>query len=252
MGGESASRLTPTDQVRVETLLANGSRVQSVVLESGQTAWIKQVERLSGRLRWQKGDPGAALNAERQGLHVLKRHQIPVPEILAEGPRFVVLADAGHDLETHLSDLGLSGADASQVLRSVGDILARLHRAGFAHGRPALRDFCWDGETVRMIDLERFSNRQKRPLAQAVDLFVFVQTWFSRRNPGRSAPELLDQMVDSYRKTAPSQVWPALRTVTRLLFLLKPLLWLGEQLRPNSREVTAALRTVNYLAGLTS
>ena len=46
-------------------------RVRRLELADGRRFWLKRVERLSGRLRLQKGYPARAFAAERKGLREL-------------------------------------------------------------------------------------------------------------------------------------------------------------------------------------
>jgi hypothetical protein len=48
-----------------------------------------------------------------------------------------------------------------------------------AHGRPAVRDVCWDGRAARFIDLERFRLARRAGLWQAEDVVMFAQTAFT-------------------------------------------------------------------------
>ena len=62
----------PDLQAHVAAALAEPfRRVRPVVLPDGRRFWLKRVERLSGRLRWQKGDPARAFATERAGLRAL-------------------------------------------------------------------------------------------------------------------------------------------------------------------------------------
>jgi hypothetical protein len=59
------------DRALTEALAEPPQRVRAVVLPDGRRFWLKRVERLSGRLRLQKGDPGKAFAVEREGLTLI-------------------------------------------------------------------------------------------------------------------------------------------------------------------------------------
>ncbi len=76
-------------------LAAPPARVRVLVLPDGRRFWLKRVERLSGRLRLQKGDPAKAFAAEREGLLALAVAGLPVAGVVAEGSDWVLMPDAG-------------------------------------------------------------------------------------------------------------------------------------------------------------
>ncbi|MEZ5798606.1 MAG: hypothetical protein R3D63_14680 [Paracoccaceae bacterium] len=132
-------------------------RVRRLHLPDGRQVWLKRVERLAGAMRLQKGDPVRAFEAERRGLHALADRGLPVAGLLAEGDDWFVMQDAGPILPQVVAD-----APEDEALRAfavAGRALGRLHWAGLVHGRPAVRDICWDGQEARFIDLERFRRR---------------------------------------------------------------------------------------------
>ena len=231
-----------------EALHANRKRVQKIISSGERILWLKRVERLSWLGRLQKGDPVAAFEAERVAIRGLETIGQPVPVILQEGPSHLVMADAGGNLHNLLLKKRISDDDARLAFAEVGRVLARLHREGYVHGRPVLRDFCWDGARVTMIDLERFELRRRRVRTQALDLVIFIQGWFSRREAEDNDTGLLDVAMQAYRAEAPAGPWAALGKWVRMLNPLRPALRLALRLRPGWREVRAALWTLEYLA----
>jgi tRNA A-37 threonylcarbamoyl transferase component Bud32 len=81
---------------------------------------------------------------------------------------------AGQDLRALW--LGKPGDDlARQLLRHAGELLARLHTAGFAHGDCKWSNLLWSGEQFYLVDLEavrklgsveQFHSRHARDLAR--------------------------------------------------------------------------------------
>jgi len=219
-------------------------RVRAVVLPDGRRFWLKRVERLSGRLRLQKGDPARAFAAEREGLHILADAGLPVAGVAAEGPDWVLLPDAGPILTEVVADPGRSEAEKLAAFAAAGTALARLHWAGMAHGRPAVRDVCWDGHEARFIDLERFRRATRAGFWQAADVVMFAQTAFT------AWPEdarWLEAALGAYALSAPEG---AMGSVRRLAWGLAPVGWLAaglSALRPRSRELRAVGLTLARL-----
>lgn len=219
-------------------------RVQPLDLGDGRRFWLKRIERLSGRLRLQKGDPARAFASEREGMRVLGAAGLPVAGILAEGPDWMLMPDAGPTLPEVVADAGRDEAAKRAAFAEAGRALGELHWAGMVHGRPAVRDICWDGRQARFIDLERFRRGRRGGFWQAADLVMFVQTAFTR---WPDDPRWLEAALDSYAANAPPG---AMQRAARLAHWLAPLGWLAAgvaRLKPASKELRAVGLTLKRL-----
>jgi tRNA A-37 threonylcarbamoyl transferase component Bud32 len=228
-------------------LAAPPRRVRRVELPDGRRFWLKRVERLSGRLRLQKGDPAKAFAAEREGLRALAAAGLPVAGVAAEGPDWVLMPDAGPVLPEVVRDPGRSEAEKLRAFEAAGRVLGRLHWAGMAHGRPAVRDVCWDGAEARFIDLERFRRTGRAGFWQAADVVMFAQTAFTL---WPEEPRWLDAALGAYAVSAPEGAVAAVRRQVRWL---APVGWLAAGLarvRPASRELRAVGLTLGRLRRL--
>lgn len=225
-------------------LAAPPVRVRAVALRDGRRFWLKRVERLSGRLRLQKGDPARAFAAEREGLLALGAAGLPVAGVVAAGPDWVLMPDAGPVLPEVVGDPARDEAEKLRAFAEAGRALGRLHWAGMAHGRPAVRDVCWDGREVRFIDLERFRRAGRAGFWQAADVVMFAQTAFTLwPEDGR----WLEAALDAYAVSAPEGTMAA---VQRLVRSLRPVGWLAaglSRVRPGSRELRAVGLTLGRL-----
>ncbi len=237
---------TPTDsllQAALDAALAAPpQRVRRLDLADGRRFWLKRVERLSGRLRWQKGSPERAFAAERAGLRTLDAAGVPVSAVLREGPDWVLMPDAGPTLPEVVA---ADAAQAAVAFATAGRALGRLHWAGLVHGRPAARDICWDGAEARFIDLERFRPARRGGFWQAVDVVMFTQTCLTLWPEDR---RWLEAALAAYAVNAPEG---AMGRVARLARGLAPLGWLARglaRLRPQSRELRAAPLTLQRLS----
>jgi hypothetical protein len=67
---------------------------------------------------------------EAAALHVLRGRSLPVPELLAEGPRFVVMADLGSGASLADALLGDDPAEATRLIGAWEVALGRVHGAG--------------------------------------------------------------------------------------------------------------------------
>jgi tRNA A-37 threonylcarbamoyl transferase component Bud32 len=219
-------------------------RVRPLELADGQRFWLKRVERLSGRMRLQKGDPVRAFAAERDGLRTLAEAGLPVAVIADEGPDWVLMPDAGPTLHDVVADPAASEAEKLTAFARAGRALGLVHWAGMVHGRPAARDICWDGQEARFIDLERFRHGRRGGVWQAADVVLFAQTVFAR---WPEDTRWLEAALAAYAVNAPEG---AMARVRRLAWWLTPLGWLAGGLlwlKPSSRELRATGLTLSRL-----
>lgn len=203
--------------------------------------WLKRVEHLSLRWRLQKGSGRRSFEKDREGLHVLGDAGLPVAPILAEGPDYFVTPDLGVTLRGLMSDTGPSD-DRRAAFGAAGRALAALHVQGFSHGRPAVRDLCWDGTQVRFIDMEKFSARHDSPRHFAADMLVFVHSVFAAG--GGEAD--LENALTAYRSAGGP--WQASIALARRLRWIGPLSRGLLRLKPNLRELMAVEPTLAYVA----
>ena len=222
-------------------------RIKPFLGPNGERLWLKRIEALSLRLRLQKGDGQRAFQNEVNALHVLRSAGLPVPEILAEGPDHFVVSDVGPTL-AHLMRSSATPFDKrAAAFRAAGNAIGRLHSAGFVHGRPAIRDICWDGDEARFIDLEQFSEQQKSARSQAMDVLIFTQTYMTEM--GASGP-CLDAAMNAYRAAAPVGAMQNVRKLALWFSPLVPLTAPVRWLRPSAKEFKAIPLTLAYLRGL--
>jgi tRNA A-37 threonylcarbamoyl transferase component Bud32 len=234
------------DESLAHALAEPPRRVRRLDLRDGRRFWLKRVERLSGRLRLQKGDPGRAFAAEREGLRALEAAGLPVAGVAAEGPDWMLMPDAGPVLPEVVADSGRGEAEKLRAFAEAGRALGRLHWAGMAHGRPAVRDVCWDGAQARFIDLERFRRAARAGFWQAADVVMFAQTAFTL---WPEDARWLDAALAAYGEAAPEGAMAAVR---RLALWLAPVGWLAAglaRIRPASRELRAVGLTLARLRG---
>lgn len=174
---------------------------------------------------------------------------LPVPELLEAGREYFVTADAGQSLRSWLREEG----DAALRLKAVthaARALGELHRTGFCHGRPFLKDIVFDGRQVTFVDLEE-DPVQVMPLvtAQTRDLMLFVMS-FTASLGERHARSELKQIAAVYWEHNPSA---RLRRVLRrnlraiwwaaLPLRLCPDRWLGR----DGRQVVRGLAVLRGL-----
>ena len=206
------------------------------VEKNGRTLWIKRAERLTWRMRLQKGDPKAAFEAERTAHHRYIDLNLPVPRIVEEGPDFFMTEDAGPTLR-HL--LWSESPEFVPALTAAGAALARFHGAGVTHGRPNLKDICWEESRVTFLDLER-AGRGTADLDLLVFLFSVTSDSHGDRAAFRTARE-------AYLASGEQAVWQAaqarIRRLRPLARLLAPVAWV----QPRNREFRAVGPFVRYV-----
>jgi tRNA A-37 threonylcarbamoyl transferase component Bud32 len=204
----------------------------------GRPVWLKRPEVLTS-LRWrlQKGDPQRAFRREVEGLRTLAGQGVPVPKVLDAGPDFLFLEDAGPTLDSLLDDPSQSPEVLRGAVTAAAQVLADLHSRGLAHGRPYLRDICWDGARATLIDFERFRARNSA-LRQGFDQVLFLASVLSR--PAGAGH--VDAAVAVLRAAAPAAAWRGAGVWIRIMRPFGPVARLVCRLRPHNREVAGYVR----------
>jgi tRNA A-37 threonylcarbamoyl transferase component Bud32 len=219
-------------------------RIRPILGPNGERLWLKRIEELSLRLRLQKGHGRRAFDNELRGLHVLAEAGLPVPEIVSEGPDHIVMSDVGPTLSHIMHSNAMSPGKRAAAFRAAGQALGRLHSAGFSHGRPAMRDLCWDGDEAHFIDLERFSSKRASVCRQALDVIVFVQTYVTEMGDVGAD---LDQAMQAYRAAAPKGSWGNVQRIAAWLALLSPVAAAAVWIRPRAMEFHAFPKAMAYI-----
>lgn len=205
---------------------AGAGRTSRFVL-NGQECWLKRREQLSLRWRLQKGDPARAFTRERAALQLLGAQGLPVAPILAQGEDYVVIGDCGPSLARMFRSAEPSPAERIAAFRAAGHALARLHRAGVAHGRPSVKDVCYRDGHIAFIDFERFVPAPAPLAAQRNDLLIFVSSAYAFAQ--HDAPEVA-AACSAYRDAAPDGIWEAAVRLSRRVR------WIDRLTRPLQRR----------------
>lgn len=212
-----------TDAVQSH-LQTNDARISRLTYQ-GQFYWVKRAESLSLRMRLQKGNATSAFEAERQALHQLDTLGISVPTILDEGSNYFVLPHSGDTLR-HLLHHSAEASTRLQAFSAAGQTLANLHQKGFSHGRPAIRDFCWNAPDITLLDFERFSAARNTVKGHMQDLIIFAHSALS--DAQGYTPEL-GAALETYRAMNPHNTWDrAAEYCARMSWinwLTKPVQW---------------------------
>lgn len=215
------------------------SRLMPLGVE-GRRYWLKRPARPRSRLRrLLAGDPAArALAADRAGLARMAALGLPAPQVLAEGPDFVLTDDAGLPLITLLRDPDTAEDARLAALAEGARALAALHRAGAAHGAPTIRALCWrPGRGAALIDFEAFV-AEAGPPAQARDARLFLTSVLRLR---RHRDGFFDIAAQAYREAAPPAVWGLMHRRARRLRWSVPLARLALRVAPKAHGLRAAL-----------
>lgn len=206
----------------------------------GRLFWLKRPEaRRSLRWRIQKGDPQRIFRQERAVLEELRARGAPVPRVVAAGPEYLLLEDAGTNLQSLLEGADTSPAEAGRAVEAAVEALARLHRDGLAHGRPYLRDLCWNGSRISMIDFESF-RRRNGFLRQGRDLVLFLASLLA--TPMGTA--LFPRAMAAWQREAPPASLRGAGIWISLLRPLAPLAQMALKRRIGGREIAGYLKLV--------
>ncbi|MGY6695360.1 MAG: lipopolysaccharide kinase InaA family protein [Roseinatronobacter sp.] len=235
----------PEHDYSAEALLAVArtlpNRRLSRVTVGDRVYYVKMAEAHRGmRWRLQKGNPQASFERETALLQAFAARGASVPFILAQDAQRIVLGDHGAPVHQILANT----MDCHTVLQATGKALANLHALGLAHGRPSLRDLCWDGTKITFLDLEAGASLSATPKQKARDLFLLLHsamTWC----PTSSEPA--SKIVQAYHEHGETAVRHHLSRLARRFYwldiLASPVIWRDVRRGKKRSEFLAFRRT---------
>lgn len=230
------------EETELHRFIETGTRrIEKIVLD-GRTLWIKRPERLSFRMRLQKGDPQKAFAQEVAAHKALADRGLPVPAIVSSGPDHIVTEDCGVPLKWLLRT---EPGQRDELLAAAGRALAAWHGAGAAHGRPNLKDICWDGQRITFLDFERSGRDANLARAQEMDVLIFT---FSVAVETGSSEDAMHVARDSYRAALPD-LWQNARARLRRYLPLRWLLWPVTRALSAKREFAAVDPFFRFMLG---
>ncbi|WP_282166099.1 phosphotransferase [Shewanella japonica] len=232
-GGQKMTQMHSfQDKVAQMLILNEGVRISHFEYQ-GKRYWLKQVEKLSGAMRFLKSDSAEALYKETQVLKLLQNDGAPVPKVHASGDGYLVVEDAGRTVRDWLESDDIASDELQRILNDTSKGLAHLHLMDHAHGRPALRDISWDAGEVKFIDFE--ANQQKGTLLnqQIRDVLVYVHSLYRYIND----KEKISAAITAYRQAGGEVIWQQAKQFLKswqwLYYFAKPFQGIGgKDLKP--------------------
>ncbi len=221
---------------------AGGARIQRVDV-AGHVYWIKRPEHLSLRMRLQKGDPKAAFEAEVAAHTAYADQGLPVAKVVAATDSYLITHDGGTSLKKLLRD----GDEAfPMALTGAAQALAALHSAGVNHGRPSLKDICWDGTRIAFLDLERAGREANAAHAQSTDLMILI---FSTAVETGGDISAMQTARDAYLSVGAATVWKDAQSRARRYAPLGWLAWPVAKVLKGNREYAAVAPFFRFMRG---
>ncbi|MCC5963075.1 MAG: hypothetical protein JJU09_08100 [Rhodobacteraceae bacterium] len=164
----------------------------------------------------------------------------PVPAIMAEAHDCIVTADHGPTVLSLLKQ----NAVGPEMFSRLGQHLWQLHELGLAHGRPVLRDLCWDDRRVTFLDLEAGATLNATPRDYARDVLVLLHSILVSKNTTREDGLTFMQ---TYFTLADDEVFAATLERVKKLWWLELLLYpvmLRHRQRGKKRSEFIAIQTM--------
>lgn len=226
------------DQQALDAQLAAmraGRKRHAPALVDGRRVWLRMAVAKRLRVQLSKGPPRWVLARETRLLRAMGARGAPVPEVLAAGDDYLVLADCGRALSTLLAEEP-DAASENRLMAATGAALARMHALGCTHGRPYLRDILVDAAGVlRFVDLERGARLDAGRRYMARDLAMLVLSAHARFPPER-ASRMVEPLLAAYFAAAPGMASYTARWCRRWRWLLPvtaPLRWRETRYKPH-------------------
>lgn len=221
---------------------ASGPRIESVEVD-GEIFWIKRPEHLSLRMRLQKGDAQQAFAAEVAAHTAYADQGLPVAQVIAATDNYLITADSGTSIKWLLRSGNPSFPEA---LAAGARALAALHAAGVNHGRPSLKDICWDGTRIAFVDLERAGRETNVARGQVTDLMVLI---FSTAVETHGDAHAMQTARDAYLSVGEASVWQAAQSRARRYAPLGWLAWPVAKVLRGNREYAAVAPFFRFMRG---
>lgn len=208
------------------------------LVHQGRRYIIKSVEQHATWLdRLQKGDPNKAFKRELDLLKAFAARGAAVPHVAASDATQMIVADSGETLSTLVSQ----GRITDDILHKAGRALAGLHALGLAHGRPAIRDLCWDGAQITFIDLEAGAKLCPTARDQARDVMLLLNSVFAM---APAHHPIAQHIWAGYQAGDTRGLTEDMRKLARNLWWLEALAWPGAQLHRIRGKAKSEFRAV--------
>ncbi|TVP72032.1 MAG: hypothetical protein EA339_08480 [Rhodobacteraceae bacterium] len=199
------------------------------------------------RLHITKGDPVKALAREVELLRAFAARGAPVARLVAANATHMVLADHGKPVEKLIRH----GQVDDALLRQIGAALADLHSRDLAHGRPMLRDICYDGASITFLDLEAGASLNATDRDKARDVLILIYSIMVTTNANQHMARMV---IEGYRNAGTDSVWRATRRRSRGLWWLQllamPGVWAHRKRGKTRSEMAAVAATRALIAAI--
>jgi tRNA A-37 threonylcarbamoyl transferase component Bud32 len=182
----------------------------------GKMYWLKQQESNSFIKNLLFRNSSKNLIKEKIVLEKLSKQGIPVPDVINFGKDYLILSDVGDAIiniierrHSYYSNshpkFHLNGAPLKEkILTKASIALAKLHKMGYAHGRPSIKDICMKNNKIYFIDFEENKLDQNINKQQTRDLLIFIHSlyrFFGVKN------ESIKNIIKIYQQNGGDKVW---------------------------------------------
>jgi len=209
------SRLIPKKIIQ-DQIQKNQNKRTSTFEYKGQMYWLKQKESLSLIKLLLIRNASKSLIKERIVLKKLSKKGIPVPDVIDFGEDYLVLSDVGDAViniiekrQTYYSNnhpkFHVNGTPSKEkILTKASRALAKLHKMGYAHGRPSIKDICLKNNKIYFIDFEENQLNKNINKQQTRDLLIFIHSlyrFFGVKNKS------IKNIIKTYQQKGGDKVW---------------------------------------------
>ena len=157
------SKLIPKKIIR-DQIQKNQNKRTSTFEYKGEMYWLKQKEPPSLIKQLLMRNTSKNLIKEKTVLKKLTKQGIPVPDVIDFGENYLVLSDVGDAViniiekrhkyySNNHPKFHIKGNPLKEkILTKASTALAKLHKMGYAHGRPSIKDICLKNNKIYFID----------------------------------------------------------------------------------------------------
>lgn len=209
------SKLIPKKIIR-DQIQKNQNKRTSTFEYKGEMYWLKQKEPPSLIKQLLMRNTSKNLIKEKTVLKKLTKQGIPVPNVIDFGENYLVLSDVGDAViniiekrhkyySNNHPKFHIKGNPLKEkILTKASTALAKLHKMGYAHGRPSIKDICLKNNKIYFIDFEENQLGKNINKQQTRDLLIFIHSlyrFFGIKD------ESIKKIIKTYQQNGGSKVW---------------------------------------------
>lgn len=217
-------------KIILDQLIKSKNKRISFFHYKNQKFWLKQKESSSYIKLLLNKNASNRLMKEKILLTKLGKLGMPVPDVIDFGEDYFILSDVGDAIVNIIEPVNTfyskihpkfhkNGNPIKEKILTKASIgLAMLHKKGYSHGRPSIKDICLKNNKIYFIDFEENKNNGDIINQQVRDLIIFIHSLY-RFLGIRHKP--INRIINAYRLNGGEKIWQISKNKIQKWFWLR-------------------------------